>query len=88
MGVAQNSMLALIGTAGVAGSKMASNLGDSGDSQMSSILSQKQMDIQKDEEMAKYAREMRDAKLKTAKNNAKMSGLRLKELRAKLKGDK
>ena len=76
MGVAQNSMLALLGTSGVAASKMSNNLG------------QKQMDIQKDEEMAKYAREMRDAKLKTAKNNAKMSGLRLKELRAKLKGDK
>ena len=76
MGDAQNSMLALLGTSGVAASKMSNNLG------------QKQMDIQKDEEMAKYAREMRDAKLKTAKNNAKMSGLRLKELRAKLKGDK
>lgn len=77
MGVAQNSMLALVGTAGVAASKMSSNLG-----QMD------KMEINKDEEMAKYAREMRDAKLKTAKNNAKISGLRLKELRAKLKGDK
>lgn len=74
MGVAQNSMLALVGTAGVAASKVSSNLG--------------KVEIQKDEEMAKYAREMRDAKLKTAKNNAKISGLRLKELRAKLKGDK
>ena len=74
MGVAQNSMLALVGTTGVAASKMSSNLG--------------KVEIQKDEEMAKYAREMRDAKLKTAKNNAKISGLRLKELRAKLKGDK
>lgn len=77
MGVAQNSMLALVGTAGVAASKMSSNLG-----QMD------QMEVNKDEEMAKYAREMRDAKLKTAKNNAKISGLRLKQLRAKLKGDK
>ena len=74
MGVAQNSMLALVGTTGVAASKMSSNLG--------------KVEVQKDEEMAKYAREMRDAKLKTAKNNAKMSGLRLKQLRAKLKGDK
>ena len=74
MGVAQSSMLALVGTAGVAASKMSSNLG--------------QMEVNKDEEMAKYAREMRDAKLKTAKNNAKISGLRLKQLRAKLKGDK
>ena len=46
------------------------------------------MEVNKDEEMAKYAREMRDAKLKTAKNNAKISSLRLKQLRAKLKGDK
>ena len=76
MGVAQNSMLALVGTSGVAASKMSSNLG------------QMQMEVNKDEEMAKYAREMRDAKLKTAKNNAKISSLRLKELRAKLKGDK
>ena len=74
MGPAQSSMLALVGTTGVAASKMSSNLG--------------KVEVQKDEEMAKYAREMRDAKLKTAKNNAKMSGLRLKQLRAKLKGDK
>ena len=77
MGVAQNSMLALVGTTGVAASKMSNNLGQ-----------MEQLEINKDEEMAKYAREMRDAKLKTAKNNAKISGLRLKELRAKLKGDK
>ena len=76
MGVELISMLALVGTAGVAASKMSSNLG------------QMQMEVNKDEEMAKYAREMRDAKLKTAKNNAKISGLRLKQLRAKLKGDK
>ena len=80
MGVAQNSMLALIGTAGVAASKMSNNLG-----QMDQM---DQIEINKDEQMANYAREMRDAKLKTAKNNAKISGLRLKELRAKLKGDK
>ena len=72
MGPAQSSMLALVGTAGVASSKISSNVNLE--------------DVKQDEDMANYARKMRDAKLKTAKNNAKISKLRLEKIQGKIKG--
>ena len=72
MGPAQSSMLALVGTAGVASSKISSNVNLE--------------DVKQDEDMANYARKIRDAKLKTAKNNAKISKLRLEKIQGKIKG--
>ncbi|MBO7079087.1 MAG: hypothetical protein J6W64_04695 [Bacilli bacterium] len=41
-----------------------------------------------DSQMADYARQMRDAKLKTAKNNMKLSKIRLQKINKTMEGDK
>ncbi|MBO7695611.1 MAG: hypothetical protein J6T10_23530 [Methanobrevibacter sp.] len=41
-----------------------------------------------DSQMADYARKMRDAKLETARNNAKMSKLRLDKMKKVIGGEK
>ena len=46
------------------------------------------IDINKDSQMADYARQMRDAKLQTAKNNAKMSKLRLEKMKKVVGGER
>lgn len=41
-----------------------------------------------DSQMADYARQMRDAKLQTAKYNAKMSKLQFQKMKKEVRGDK
>lgn len=46
------------------------------------------LDVNVDEQMADYARKMRDAKLKTAQNNASISKLRLDKMKKAIGGEK
>lgn len=45
------------------------------------------LDINKDEQMADYARKMRDAKLKTEKTNLKIARARLQNLKKGIGGE-
>ena len=71
---AQSELLNLVGQAGVTASKIGEGLKPS-----------KSVNI--DGEMAKYARQMRDAKLQTAKSNAQLAKLKLENFKMKMGGN-